>query len=164
MPLLPPTLIDALMQLDEGTPSQNILDTADKLAEAWWSYASGMIYLNPATLAASKALALPAFKGAILPGLTPIPAPLPFFVALELAMAAGWLTLSTPASLTPPVIGLTPAPPQTLAPVAVSIVPVGLASFDKRVPRALLAGYIHVWTITIQTVTANPPFTAGPIS
>jgi hypothetical protein len=123
-----------------------------------------MIYLNPATLTAAKALALPAFKGAMLPGLTPIPAPLPFFIALELAMAAGWLAVATPASLTPPVTALTPAPPMTLAPVAVTIVPVGIASPDKSIPRTLLATYIHAWTLTIQTVTATPPFTLGPIS
>ena len=167
MPLDPTTLTNKLLALDEG-PVQltDIPSTAKAWADAWWGYASGMIYLNPASLLASQQLATSAFMGVIMSGLGPDPfpgAPATFIAALEGAMRAGWGALSTPASLIPPVISLIPSPVPFI-PLGMTIVPVGMAAQDKTAVRAMLAGIIHGWTITHITVSSIvPPGTLGPI-
>lgn len=161
MPLLPTTLSDALTQIDADGGPADIPTAAQKWTDAWWKYAAGMIYFNPASLDASKQLATVAFQAALLPGFAPIPVPLAFFTTLELAMRAGWAAVSSPASLMTPVLSLTPAP-APFAPLGVAVVPVGLASPSKSPPRVLLATLIHTWTITIIAVGGSGPI--GPIS
>lgn len=163
MPLDPITLTNKLLALDEGQGLSDIPSTAKAWADAWWGYASGMVYLNPASLLASQQLATSAFMGVIVSGLSPGPVPITFIAALEGAMRAGWGSLSTPASLIPPVISLIPSPVPFI-PLGMQIVPVGMAAQDKTAVRAMLAGLIHGWTITHITVSSIvPPGTLGPI-
>jgi hypothetical protein len=161
MPLLPTTLTDALTAIDDNGGPADTFAAAQKWSEAWWKYAAGMVYLNPGSLTASQQLATSAFQGVILAGFAPIPAPIAFFSVLDLAMRAGWASVSSPASLLTPVLSLTPAP-LPFGPLGVTVVPVGLASPSKSPPRTLLATLIHTWTITIIAVGMSGPI--GPIS
>jgi hypothetical protein len=159
MPLLPTTLAEGLISLDVA-PSKDTPSAAQQWAEVWWSYASGMVYLNPATLVASKALAVPAFAGLLLPGMAPVPVPGVFFLALEGAMRTAWATLGTPVSLIPPLLSITPAP-IPFAPLGLTTVPIGLASPDKFPVRTLMATLIHTWTIT--HIVVGPSGPVGPM-
>lgn len=153
MPLNPVTLTDALINLDAG--AQDVTSAALAWAEAWWEYASGMTYLNPGTLVASQALAVPAFMGAIVPGLV-FGQPPVFFGALELAMRTGWAALGTPVSLLPTYLSITPAP-APFAPTGLTVVSVGMAAPAKEPVRAMLATLIDTWTRTHLVVQSVPP-------
>jgi hypothetical protein len=161
MPLLPNILQAELVKLDaqNGPNPKNTQETAQAWFNAWWAYAQNMTYLVPG--GGGRALVESTFKATLMGGLEPIPVPLPFFLALGGAMMAAWSTLGTPASLTPPILSLSPQP-APFAPIGVAVVPVGLASQEKQAPRAMLAGLIHTWTITAQAVGPSGP--VGPIS
>jgi hypothetical protein len=161
MPLLPNVLEAELMKLDadDGPNPKNKQEVAQAWFNAWWAYAQNMTYLVPG--GGGRALVESSFKGILMGGLEPIPVPLPFFLALGSAMLASWASLGIPGILTPPLLSLIPqAAP--FGPIGVAIVPVGLASSDKKVPRAMLAGLIHTWTITGQAVGPTGPI--GPLS
>jgi hypothetical protein len=161
MPLLPNILQAELVKLDaDGGPNpKNTQETAQAWFNAWWTYAQNMTYLVPG--GAGRALVESSFKGLLMGGLEPIPVPLPFFMALGGAMMAAWGTLSSPASLIPPILSLVPQP-APFGPMGVAVVPVGMASNEKQAPRAMLATLIHTWTITAQAVGPSGPI--GPIS
>lgn len=156
MPLNPVVLTDQLIRLDvEGTAARDIPTAAAAWAEVWWSYASGMTYLNPLTLPASKALAVPVFTGLMIPGLAFGPPPV-FFGALEGAMRAGWAALGTPVSLLPTFLSIIPAP-APFTPLGLTTVPVGIVAPVKVAVRTLLATLIDSWTRTHLVVQSVPP-------
>jgi len=161
MPLLPPVLANELIKIDATASPKNTVEAAHAWSKAWWSYASGCVFLFPASLEASKLLATTAFTGIMLAAFAPVPAPPVFFLALEGAMRAAWGTLSTPASLTPPLLSITPAP-IPFVPMGLAVVPVGLAAPAKEVSRTLLATVIHAWTIT--HIVVGPSGPVGPLS
>lgn len=162
MPLLPTTLTQALLDLDVPQPPADPTSTALKWFDAWWAYASGMVFLNPGTLAAARGAAMGPFIGALLPACAPSPVPGVFFLALEGAMRGAWLALATPAFLLPPVVTAVPVP-IPFAPLALAVVPVGLAAPEKTPPRALLASIIDGWTRGHIAMTAVPA-PVGPFS
>jgi hypothetical protein len=149
------------MKLDDqsGPNPKNKQEVAQAWFNAWWTYAQNMTYLIPG--GGGRVLVESSFKGILMSGLEPSPVPITFFTALGSAMLASWGTLGTPATLTPPILSLIPQP-APFGPMGLAIVPVGLASSDKQVPRAMLAGLIHGWTITAQAVGPTGP--VGPIS
>jgi len=161
MPLLPNVLEAELMNIDaEGGPNpKNNQEVAQAWFNAWWAYAQNMTYLTPG--GGGRVLVESSFKGILMGGLEPIPVPLPFFLALGGAMAASWASLGIPGILLPPLLSLTPQS-TPFAPMGVAIVPVGIASKEKKPPRAMLAGLIHAWTITGQAVGPTGPI--GPLS
>lgn len=160
MPLLPTTLVTGLNNLESPEPPKNTVETAQRWTDLWWDYASGCIYLFPASLVASKALATSVFRPLISVALLPCPIPLTFFLGLEGAMRAAWATLSTPVSLTPPLLSITPAP-IPFAPLGLAMIPVGMLSPTKQPPRVLLAALIHTWTIT--HIVVGPSGPVGPM-
>lgn len=157
MPLLPPVLAQGLIKLDEPSAPQSPSEVAQKWFDAWWAYASGMVFLNPGTLAGAKATVQGLFIGILTPGAIPNPVPLTFFLALEGAMRASWAVLGTPLFLTPPLLAAIPAP-VPLTPLLLAVVPVGLVSPIKPPPRILMATIIDVWT---RTHIVNGP--SGPV-
>lgn len=161
MPLNPSVLQAELVKLDDpnGPNPKNKQETAQAWFNAWWKYAQNMTYLIPG--GGGKALVESSFKGILIGGLELVPIPLPFFMALGAAMLASWATLGTPVTLTPPILSLIPQP-VPFGPLGVVVVPIGLVSSDKQVPRAMLATLIHTWTITAQAVSPVGPI--GPIS
>jgi hypothetical protein len=161
MPLLPSTLSSGLIKLDDpsGPNPKNIPAVAQAWFNLWWDYAQNMTYLVPG--GGGRPLVESSFKSILMGGLSPVPVPITFFVALGTAMLAAWATLGTPATLTPPIVSLIPQP-VPFAPAGVAIVPIGMASKDKKLPRAALATLIHTWTITAQAVGPSGP--VGPIS
>lgn len=154
MPLLPTTLAKGLMELDEPTPPSDPASTALKWFEAWWAYASGMSYLNPATTEAARNLVQGPFVGILTPACVPNPVPGVFFLGLEGAMRVSWLALGTPATLLPTVLSIIPAP-VPFAPMGLAVVPVGLASPSKHPPRLMLATTLHAWTLTHTLATPS---------
>jgi hypothetical protein len=161
MPLLPNVLQEELMKIDDpsGPNPKNKAEVAQAWFDAWWKYAQNMTYLIPG--GAGRVLVESSFKGILMGGLEPLPVPLPFFLALGGAMMAAWGTLGTPLTLMPPVLSLIPQP-APFAPMGLAVVPVGIVSSTKQVPRAMLAGLIHGWTITAQAVGPAGPL--GPLS
>jgi hypothetical protein len=161
VPLLPSVLQDELMKLDSssGPNPKNKPEAAAAWFNAWWAYAQNMTYLIPG--GAGRVLVEGSFKGILLAGLEPVPAPMPFLSALGGAMLAAWGTLGTPVTLTPPILSLIPQP-IPFAPLALPVIAAGMAASDKTVPRAMLATIIHTWTITAQAVGPSGP--VGPIS
>lgn len=157
--LLPPLFADVLNRIDEPSPPTTAIEAAQRWTDAWWQFAEGMSYLNPATLVASKASATSAFLGVITGAFTPQADATPFLWALEGAMRAGWATLSSPLSLLPPFISITPAP-APFAPLAAYIPTVGVNSLSKVTSRLQLATIIYTWTLTnlAVTPTSTSPF------
>jgi hypothetical protein len=162
MPLLPTTLTNGLLNLDIPSPPPDATTAAQRWFDAWWAYASGMVFLNPGTLAAARSAAQGPFLGILTGVCVPLPVPGTFFLALESAMRAAWLTLATPAFLTPPVVTATPSP-LVLAPLMIGIVPVGLVSPTPQPSRILLSTLIDAWTRGYIAMTAIPA-PAGPFS
>ena len=159
MPLLPNVLQAELLNLDSDGGAKDVAAAAGKWFNAWWTYAQNMTYLVPG--GGGRPLVESSFKGILLAGLSPSTDATLFFTMLGTAMTAAWATLGTPASLTPPILSLIPAP-APFGPMAAPVVPVGLAASNKAIPRTLLATLIHTWTITIQAVGPSGP--VGPIS
>lgn len=161
MPLNPATLAQKLIAIDdESTAPRDIPSTAQAWADAWWAFASGMTYFNPASLEVAKGLAVSAFLPIITPGLVFGP-PGTFFLALDGAMSAAWLAAGNMTTLTPPVQVLAPVP-GTLGGMVLPQVPTWLAAKDKRLPRTQLAAAIYGWSLTVQAIGPSGPI--GPIS
>lgn len=159
MPLSPATLGQTLSNLgDPASPAE----TAEHWFDAWWVYARGMVYLNPATLEAARSAARAPFVGGLIAACVPSPVPLVFFLALEASMRAAWLVLATPAFLLPPAVLATPNP-VPFAPLALATVPVGMASSAVEPPRVMLAGIIDLWTRGNIALSAVPA-PLGPFS
>lgn len=162
MPLLTPTLIDALIKMDEPEPPQTPEETAEAWFKAWWAYAQQMSYWNPATLTLVGQAVYPAFIGALLPGCIPNPIPGTLYLAFELANIAAWVAGSAiPLSLLPayaPVPLIPPPVPGALTLALVATVPVGLASPSKEPVRIAMGIAIDLWThLFMATPVAGPP-------
>ena len=162
MPLFTPTLIDALIKMDEPEPPKSPEATAEVWTNAWWTYASQMTYWNPATLPLVERAVKPVFFATLLPGCIPNPIPGVFYATLELACIAGWmgggaipgalLPAFTPASFIPPPV------PGALTLGLVATVPVGLASPTKEPVRIAIATVVDLWTHLFMVVpSAGPP-------
>lgn len=162
MPLLAPTLIDALIRMDEPEPPKSPEATAEVWTNAWWAYAQQMAYWNPATLLLVEQAAKPVFFATLLPGCIPNPIPGTFYAAFELANIAAWVAGSAiPLSLLPayaPVPLIPPPVPGALTLALVATVPVGLASPSKEPVRTAMGIAIDLWThLFMATPIAGPP-------
>jgi hypothetical protein len=159
MPLLAPTLIDALIKMDEPEPPKTPEATAEAWYQAWWAHAQQMSYWTPGMLPLIEEVVKPLFIAALLPGCIPNPIPGVFYLALELAATAAWVAaLNTPGFLLPAVAppALPPPIPGALVVALVATVPVGLASPSKEPVRIAIATALDLWT-HLFTVTLVPP-------
>lgn len=158
--LLPPTLVDGLIGLDDPPTPPTEAAIAEAWHSAWWAYFQDLSILNPATLSAAQAVSEAAFVPLLIPGLLPVPVPGSFFIALEAALTAAIAASTLPIFLAPLLaISTIPAPPG-LAALLLPVVPIGLISPVKAPPRIFMATVIDTWTRT-NTFMPPPPATVA---